>query len=424
MLVISDRATDADVVVVGAGAAGIAAARACFQAGFKTLVLEARDRMGGRAHTVPDGRGGILDLGCEWLHSADRNPLVALARTLGFTVDRSKPDWAAHAGPGFPPSELADFHAASDRFWTALEQAARDGGPDRPASDLLEPGNRWNGLIDAISTYYNGVELDRVSVVDLDRYVDTGVNWRIAEGYGAFVAATAVGLDVRTGCRVRAIDHTSACVKIVSDAGTIDARAVIVTVPTSILANSGIAFVPDLPRKREAAAALPLGLADKVFFAIADGADIPSGHLFGSKDRVGTISFDLRPGGRPVIHGFVGGDFARGLERGGARAFEAEARAQLTAMLGGDLARKIAFLRATAWDSDPFAQGAYSHAAPGCADMRDVLAEPVDGRIFFAGEACSRKFFSTAHGAWQSGRRAGTTMTRLLRDNTPEPHRT
>ena len=408
MLVISDRPADADIVVVGAGAAGIAAARESVRAGLKTIVLEARDRVGGRAHTILDGRGGVLDLGCEWLHSADRNPLVALAQELGFNIDRSKPDWAAHAGPGFPPAELADFHTASDRFWNALEQAARDGGPDRPAADLLEPGNRWNRLIDAISTYYNGVELDRVSVIDLDRYVDTGVNWRVAEGYSAFIARTAGGLDVRTGCRVLTIDHSGANVKIASNAGTITARAAIVTVPTGILANGGIAFVPDLPRHREAAAALPLGLADKVFFAVVEGADIPQGHLFGSKDRVGTISFDLRPGGRPVIHGFAGGDFARRLEQGGERAFEGEARAQLTAMLGVDLAGKIAFLRATAWDSDPFARGAYSHALPGRADMRAALAEPVNDRVFFAGEACSRDFFSTAHGAWESGSATAT----------------
>lgn len=422
MLVISDRPTDADVVIVGAGAAGVAAALATTRAGLKTLVLEARDRIGGRAHTVSDRRGGILDLGCEWLHSADRNPLVALAQGFGFTIDRSKPDWGAHAGPGFPPAELADFHAASDRFWTALEQAAHDGGPDRPAADLLEPGNPWNPLIDAISTYYNGVELDRVSLVDLDRYVDTGVNWRIAEGYGAFVARAAAALDIRTGSSVSRIDHSGPSVRVVTGAGVLTARAVIVTVPTSLLAAGNIAFVPDLPRKREAAAALPLGLADKVFFAVEDGADIPSGHLFGSKDRVGTISFDLRPGGRPLIHGFAGGDFARSLEMGGERAFEAEARAQLTQMLGGDLARTITFLRATAWDSDPFARGAYSHALPGCADMRATLAEPVDGRLFFAGEACDRDFFSTAHGAWQTGCGAAKAVIgQLARSGPAEP---
>ena len=410
MLVISDRPADADIVIVGAGAAGIAAAGESVRAGLKTLVLEARDRVGGRAHTVPDGRGGVLDLGCEWLHSADRNPLVGLADELGFTIDRSKPDWSTHAGPGFPPAELADFHAASDRFWTGLEQAAHGGGPDRAASALLEPGCRWNPLIDAISTYYNGVELDRVSIVDLDRYVDTGVNWRIAEGYGAFISAAAAALDVRTGCRVRTIDHSGRHVTVVSDAGAVTARAVIVTVPTNLLANGGIVFAPDLPRHREAAAALPLGLADKLFFAIAEGADVPSGHLFGSTDRVGTISFDLRPGGRPFVHGYAGGAFARSLERGGARAFEAEARSQLTAMLGSDLLKKIIFLRATAWDSDPFAQGAYSHALPGCADMREILAAPVDDRLFFAGEACSRDFFSTAHGAWQSGSEAANAV--------------
>ena len=400
------------MAVVGAGAAGIAAARTLAKSGVSVCVLEARDRVGGRAHTVADQRHGVLDLGCEWLHSADRNPVVCVAESLGLTIDRSRPNWASHVGPGFPPAEFAAFQAASDRFWSALERAAHDGGPDRRASDLLEPGNPWNPLIDAISTYYNGVELNQVSVVDLDRYVDTGVNWRVAEGYGTFVTRAAASLDVRTGCSVRVIDHSGGSVRIVTDGGTLRVGAALVTVPTNVLAGDAIRIVPDLPAKREAAAALPLGLADKIFFSLADGADLPSGHLMGTTDRVETISFDLRPDGRPLVQGFVGGAFARTLEHAGERAFEAEARAQLTRMLGADVQANLTFLRATAWDRDPNSQGAYSHARPGCAAMRERLAEPVDDRLFFAGEACNPTFFSTAHGAWQTGIEAGLAIGR------------
>ena len=402
-MVSSDSIFDVDIVVVGAGAAGVAVGHALRDSGLAVRIIEARDRVGGRAHTLTHGMPVPLDLGCEWLHSADINPVVPVAEALGMTIDRRAPDWSTHVGRNFPQDDRTAFQTASTRFWDAMEQAARDGGPDRPASELLEPGNRWNPLLSAISTYYNGVEPDKVSVVDLDRYVDTGVNWRIAEGYGTFVARVAERLDIHYGCAVRVIDHSSTIVRVETDGGTIAARAVIVTVPTDVLASGAIRFRPDRPDKLAAAADLPLGLADKVFFAIADGADLPSGHIYGAPDRTEAISFDLRLHGRPLVEGFVGGRFARGLEDGGPDAFEAEARAQLTTALGADVHRHLIFLHATAWARDPWACGSYSHARVGRVEARALLQAPIENRIFFAGEACSSNFFSTAHGAWMTG---------------------
>ena len=402
-MVSSASIVDVDIVVIGAGAAGVAAGHTFRDSGLAVCIIEARDRAGGRAHTLTQGVPAPLDLGCEWLHSADINPIVPVAQSLGLTIDRRAPDWSTHVGRNFPPEERQAFQASSSRFWDAMEQAARDGGPDRAASELLEPGNRWNPLLSAISTYYNGVEPDGVSVVDLDRYVDTGVNWRIAEGYGTFVGHAAEGLNIRYGCAARVIDHSGACVRIETNDGTIAARAVIVTVPTDVLASGDVRFRPELPDKRAAAADLPLGLADKVFFAIADGADLPSGHIYGAPNRTEAISFDLRLHGRPLVEGFVGGRFARALEDGGPSAFEAEARAQLTAALGADVQRDLTFLCATAWARDPWARGSYSHARIGCVEARVSLRASIEHRIFFAGEACSSNFFSTAHGAWETG---------------------
>src|SRR5207302_8633382 len=236
---------ETDVVVIGAGAAGVAAARRLVAAQVPTVVLEARSRVGGRAWTMR-GAGLPLDLGCGWLHSADENEWAAVATTLGITIDRTPPPWGIRRNTiGFPPAELADFRAASDRFFGRLH-ATDATEPDRPASDFLEPGNRWNPLINSLSTYISGAELDKVSVHDLNNYHDSGVNWRVAEGYGALVEAYAAPLDVRRDCPATLIDHAGKRLRIATPKGDIHARAAIVAVPTSMLARELPRFTPSL----------------------------------------------------------------------------------------------------------------------------------------------------------------------------------
>ncbi len=390
-----------DVAVIGAGAAGIAAATRLKQAGVSALLIEARNRVGGRAHTVPVA-GDVIDLGCEWLHSADRNVLVGVAESLGFTVDRGTPGWSTPASVDLSTADHAEYRKTISAFFDAVETAASD-GPDRPASDLLPANGRWNMLLRAMGTYYSGAELENISVVDLDRYEDTHVNWTIREGYGAMIASAAEGLPIVFDCPVARVDHAGRCVKIETQRGTIESKAAIICVPTPQIADGTIRFHPALPAKRAAAAGLPLGLADKIFFEIVGEPGFPQGHFYGAPDRAETFSFDLFPRGRRLLAGFVGGDFARALENDGPAAMEAEARRQIAHALGAEAMKHLRFLCATAWDLDPFARGGYSCALPGHADDRAVLAAPVDGRLFFAGEACSRNHFSTTHGAWGTG---------------------
>ncbi len=395
--------TSIDVAIIGAGAAGIAAARRLQAAGVSALMIEARNRLGGRAHTLATLRGPI-DLGCEWLHSADRNPLVGLAQRLGVAIETSQPNWSAHAGRGFSEIDQTAYRTASGSFWDSLQKAHDEGMADRPAASFLPQGGCWNPLIQTISTYYNGTELENVSIVYLGRYEDTGVNWRLPEGYGALIAAAGADLPVMFDCPVALVDHSGARVRLETARGAVEAKAALVTVPTSMIGEERLKFRPALPEKVNAAQSLPLGLADKIFFEILRETDLPrDGHAFGAVDTIETISFDIRPRGLPLIGGFVGGEFARRLEHEGVAALEAEARRQFTAAFGSDVASALRFVEATAWDRDPFARGAYSYALPGKADERAALAAPVDGRIYFAGEACSRQSFSTAHGAWATG---------------------
>ncbi len=398
----SSASADYDIVVVGAGAAGIGAGRRLVAAGVKFRILEARARIGGRAWTVK--REYPLDLGCGWLHSADINPLTSLIKDIGFSIDSTLPAWGRHSlDLGFSKKEQAQFRKAMERFDERIDAEALK-GPDKPAAAFLEPGNRFNPLIAAVTTYISGAEPDLVSSHDSARYADTEVDWRVVEGYGAGIAALAKELPITLACRVHRLDHSGPTLRFETDEGVITARQAIITLPTNLLAAEALMFAPRLPEKTAAAAVLPLGLADKVVLGLDRPLNLPKdGHLVGRAGRTDTASYNLRPFGRNLIEAYFGGQLAADLENEGPNAFYAFAEDELTDLLGSSFRLRLHRISETAWGKDPFACGSYSYALPGHADARRVLAEPVDGRIFFAGEACSLDYFSTAHGAYLTG---------------------
>lgn len=409
-----------DVAIIGAGAAGIAAAHALQNSGLSIIVLEARDRAGGRGHTIMAAPGIAFDLGCGWLHSADKNRFVTIAEQLNFEIDKTRPPWREQSfDTGFPLSERMDFIGALDAFYDRAEQAAKtaiESGHDPAAGDYLEPGNRWNPMIDALSSYINGCELDAVSILDMDAYEDTEINWRVRSGYGAMIAAYGASCPLALNCDVSLIDHSGARVRIETSLGTLEAGKVIVTVPTNLIADEAIRFHPALPAKVDAAIGLPLGLADKVMLALDEPEALPKdGSLRGATMRTAMGSYHLRPFGQAAIEGYFGGSFARELEDAGPGAFAAQSIDEISALLGNDFRRKLKPLAESRWAHDPYARGSYSHALPGHAGMRAVLAAPVDGRLFFAGEATSPNFFSTAHGARDSGERAAGEVMKAMK---------
>jgi monoamine oxidase len=396
-----------DVAIIGAGAAGLGAANALRDSALSVIVLEARDRLGGRAWTVQAGPDVIFDVGCGWLHSADKNPFVAIASQLNYEVDRSLPPWGERAyGDAFPQAERYEFVKALDAFYERIEAAAAK-GRDAAANLYLEPGNRWNPMIDAISTYVNGCELDRVSILDVDAYEDTEINWRVRRGYGALIAAYGASCPVALNCNVTQIDHSGPRLSIESSQGVLNAAKAIVTVSTNLIANEAIRFYPALPEKLAAAAGLPLGIADKVMLALEHAEQFPKdGNLRGATMRTKMGTYHLRPFGQPCIEGYFGGSFAKELEDAGPGALAAQSIDEIAALLGNDFRSKLKPLAESRWAHDPLARGSYSHALPGHAGDRAILAAPVDQRLFFAGEATSPSFFSTAHGALESGQRA------------------
>jgi monoamine oxidase len=397
--------SEVDIAVIGAGAAGIGAARRLVDNGsVSVLVLEARDRVGGRVHTI-EPAGFPLDRGAEWLHSADRNPLSQIAKHLGFLVHARPPEWTTRLRRSGETVEAeADWIATREAQSRARRKAAAE-PVDRSLASLLVPGERWNDLLDATSTWGNGAELDRVSVKDYVRYEDSGTNWRLYEGYGRLFESLAEGLPVVLEAAVSRIDHHGRAIRLETARGTVTAVRVIVTVPTSIIAGELLRFDPPLPDKIDAAAGLPLGVDDKLFISLE--GTLPGvehdAYLVGSTTSRETMSYQVRPFDRPAIYCFFGGGFAAALEAEGEAAMFSFAAGELARLFGSDVRTQLAPLAATAWLRDPWARGSYSYARPGHADDRARLAAPVDDRLFFAGEACSPNFFSTAHGAWLSG---------------------
>lgn len=390
-------------VVIGGGAAGIAAARTLHDAGREVLLIEAADRLGGRARSVRLPTGHVVDHGCGWLHSAGRNPWTAIAEQAGFTVDRRSPNWQVQWNDlGFP----SDRKRASGEAYARFEDAAMAAldGPDRPLSDFVASDDPWRPMIDAISGYANGAALAEVSLHDWAAYENaaTDDNWAVVEGYGTVVVHHATAVPVKTGVTATRIDHRGQTIRIETSAGTIEADHVIIAVPTTVLAEGKLSFDPPLPAKQDAAAALPLGIADKVFLSVEGSLPWPAhAHLTGNPYSVCTASHRLSPFGWPIVESFFGGPCAEGLEEDGAAA--AFAIDELVALLGSDWRRRFALLDATRWRHVPLIGGSYSHAKVGHAEARTILAGPIDGRIFFAGEACSRDDFSTAHGAYETG---------------------
>ena len=398
------------IVIIGAGAAGIAAGNYLQRAGIRPIVLEARNRVGGHAWT--DVSLGVpVDMGCAWLHSATDNPWTAYAEQNGFEIMKTPPDWGARIGRDeATPQQRAAWEEVFGRNLRLIAEAAAN-GQDVAVADVI-PDDEARVRFDAVMGGWMGANSARVSTLDFSRYHESPHNWSVRAGLGNVVAHAAGALDVRLNVPVRALDMTGPHVLVTSDAGTIEADAVIVTVPTSVMAAGTISVRPTLPDGLlDAFAGLPLGANNKVFFEVESGAMPFAGttHFLGSATTVRTATYGVRPAGQDALLAYFGGDFARELEEKGE--LEAFARAELAQLFGADFSRHLRRAVSTGWSCDPWSLGSYSIASPGKAHLRAQLSEPVQHRVFFTGEAASIEHFGTIHGAWHA---AVSAAQRLL----------
>jgi monoamine oxidase len=417
--------TDTDVVIIGAGLAGLGAAAAVRDSGKRAVVLEASNRVGGRAWTAyPAALGGVwFDMGAIWFHDAEHNPLVPIARSAGDTLLRSDEIRQERTFVGdrlATDAELAAYGNAWPRYEAAADAIlAAEGDVSLAEVTRRLPDDPWAATIEAwegpvICT----VDADRFSALDWRRNGLGGSNLLPDGGIGAFVQRRLVhGLDIRLNTPVLRVrwGGPDGQVTVETATGTITAGACIVTVSTGVLASGALVFDPVLPvRVTEAVQALPMGLAVKVALrAIGpDRLDLP-GHC--SVDRIleragePLMPFQCWPLGRDYVQGWIGGSVAWDLARQGDAAAVDFALSYLRRAFGGRVDRLFGggTSLVTHWDADPWVRGAYCYAIPGSAHARDALAEPVsDGHLMFAGEACHVGFAGTLAGAWISGQTA------------------
>lgn len=407
--------SDFDVVIVGGGAAGIGAARHLAASGLSILLLEASPRLGGRAWTQ-EIAGLTLDLGCGWMHSAEKNAWVGIANDAGIQVDQSRAAWGSqYRNLGFSPAEQAAARQNFEDWMRRLVEVCKT--TDR-ASDALDPNNPWNHYLRAIVGFISGGDLDAMSATDYLAYdeASTESNWRSPTGLGALIAGSfPAGVALRLATPVQAIGLEAPGVTVTTPRGTLRARAALLTVSTAVLAGESITLPVQLDPWREAAKLLPLGHNEKLFFEIL--GEVPfekENQVLGNPRATCTGSYYLRPMDLPVVECFLGGESAVMAQRDGTTAAFAFALDQLSALFGADIRRKLRPLLASAWGRTTYVGGAYSYAVPGHADARRVLARPCEQRLFFAGEATHVNEFSTAHGAHDSGVRAAQELIAAL----------
>ena len=440
-------ATRGRVLVIGAGFAGLSAARALRQSGWQVTVLEARNRTGGRVATERSSTGQTFDLGPSWLHAGPQNPLKDLAQ--GANIATRVTDYGnmrlAVLLEGrreiVPRSEVLRFAQLftgtldSAGLWAALDRqigASRSGD-----TRLLSVGDVFNAAVRRIEAENGPVDpglialqrwilesnlaapLEEVGFEALLEESDTNPadallpadDRYVLGGMDQLTRLLALDLDIRLNDPVRRVEWRRRTVRVTTDGATHDADAVVVTIPVGMLAKGAIEFAPVLPPEKIAAARrLPMGLLNKSYVLFPRPfweTELDFLTAYANPPPLYYAWLNLyRYTGQPALLGFTSGSMARRVER----MTDAEVRDRIFARLRvarpGTIPEPIE-VRVSRWASDPWAQGSYSFLGLGATpDDRITLGRPVDNTLFFAGEATHRDDPSSVHGAWWSGLRA------------------
>jgi monoamine oxidase len=414
------------VLVIGAGVAGLAAARALADAGVAVQVIEGRDRSGGRVWTSRAWPGLPMDLGASWIHGIDGgNPITGPAEQAGARLVRTDADSSVvYGSSGLPLSPQQEDALAStgETVSDALSQA-QEVDPDQSVRSAVQralgPGLNpaTQAQVDFVVSSSIEAEYAGAATALSAHWFDSvddfpGPDALLPDGYDAVPGLLAAGLPVTTGAVVTEVGWGDGGVDVVTSAGRFRGSHAVVTVPLGVLQSGSIGFRPELPAViRSAIAALGSGVLNKVILRFDevfwdDDVDwiehIPS---LGQPQWTQWVNL-ARPTGQPVLLAFAAGDLGRQVDGWADGQVVASAMAALRSMFGTATSDPLDW-QITRWGADPFAVGSYSFNALGSDPaMRDELAAPVDGRLFLAGEACEREYFGTVHGAHLSGVRA------------------
>jgi len=409
---------DADVIIVGAGAAGIAAARRLVAAGRRVAIIEAAAEVGGRCVTDTKIFGVPYDRGAHWIHMPDINPVAKLATQTGLDIYPSPPGQRIRVGRRFArESEMEDFLAMQVRTTTAIADAARKA--DVACSQALPKDlGEWRSTIEFfLGPFGCGKDLSDVSAADFARSSERDIDAFCRQGFGTLLAKLASGLPVQLNAPVTAIEWgRRTAVEVATARNRLTAPAAIVTVSTNVLNAHKIKFEPELPKRQlDALSRLKLGSYDHVTLELpGNPLGLRSDELVLEKSNSPrTASLFSNASGSTLCMVDVAGSFGRDLSAKGEKDMVAFALEWLGNLFGTDLKSVVQRRHATRWNEEPYVLGAFSAASPGGQPSRRILMEPLN-RMYFAGEAVHETLWGTVGGAWESGERAAEAILRLF----------
>jgi len=408
-----------DAVIVGAGAAGIAAARRLASFNKRFVLLEAAQEVGGRCITDTKTFGVPYDRGAHWMYAADVNPLVKLGVQAGLNVYTVPPGQRIRIGRRYArEGEMEVFLAGLVRVNTAIADAARKS--DVACAQVLPKDlGDWRSTIEFVLGPYNcGKDLSELSTVDLARSVERDNSAFCRQGFGAVLAKLAAGLPLLTGTPVKTIEWWSRQrLEVDTAQGQFKTNAIIVTLSTNALAAGKVKFAPELPKRHlDALSKLKLGSRDHIALELpGNPLGLRADELvFEKSDNRQTAAILGNLSGTTLCTVDVGGSFGRELSGKGEAAMIDFALSWLGSLYGADMKNQVKRRHATRWNNEPWVLGATSSAAPGAQSARKILTEPLSGRIFLAGEATHETLWGTVAGAWESGERAAEAVLKLI----------
>ncbi|HBK75176.1 MAG TPA: hypothetical protein DDZ73_02040 [Gammaproteobacteria bacterium] len=425
-IVLGNGVTDPEVVIIGAGVAGLEAAKTLHNKGVSFLVVEANYRIGGRVHTNNKIFGVPFDTHAHWMRASPTNPLISHARSNGFDVYRDDGGQQYFVGNRkATKEELTDLWKTDVLFNKRIRGSALSNatGPEDNARTALGG--------DFFSRPWGYTVASEYGVWDMAQdskdwspkswwnslYAD---NWFCGAGYGSVVAHYGRGIPVSLGTAVREIDWRGDHVEVMTSAGKIRARAAILTVSVGVLAAERIKFTPALPvQKQEAINDIDMAVMNYIGLLFSEdvfgfGSDT---YVYQQQTDETGVGYLTNTNHSDLTYGYVGGSQAKTLERESMETVIAYGLDGIKSMLGNDIEKRFVKGFATACGKIPLFDGAYSAVRPGRSAARAALGRTLAEKLFFSGEATHRTQPSTVNGGLDSGRDSANQAAAYIKAN-------